>query len=48
MQQWKIIGRPHKQEYFMQHRAIVQKLSNIQSAKVICRFDRLTTAHSKR
>ena len=28
--------------------SIVQKLSNKQSAKVICRFDRLTTAHSKR
>ena len=28
--------------------SIVQKLSNKQSAKVICRFDRLRTAHSKR
>ena len=26
---------------------IVQKLSNKQSAKVICRFDRLRTVHSK-
>ena len=26
----------------------MQKLSNKQSAKVICRFDRLRTAHSKR
>ena len=28
--------------------SIVQKLSNKQSAKVICRFDRLRTSHSKR
>ena len=28
--------------------SIVQKLSNKQSAKVICRLDRLRTAHSKR
>ena len=27
--------------------SIVQKLSNKQSANVICRFDRLRTAHSK-
>ena len=26
----------------------MQKLSNKQNAKVICRFDRLRTAHSKR
>ena len=28
--------------------SIVQKLSNKQSAKVICRYDRLGTVHSKR
>ena len=28
--------------------SLVQKLINKQSAKVICRFDRLRTAHSKR
>ena len=28
--------------------SIVQKLSNKQSAKMICRFDRLRTSHSKR
>ena len=28
--------------------SIVQKLSNKQSAKVICKFDRLRTAHNKR
>ena len=35
--------------YIMQHKvtSIVQQLSNEQSAKVICRFDRLSKAHKK-
>ena len=47
---WKIIRHPcHKIYYAAQGIAtIVQKLSNKQSAKVICRFDRLRTSHSKR
>ena len=49
MQQWKIIGCPCTQEYFVQHKAFYcAKLSNKQSGKVICRFDRLTTIQSKR
>ena len=37
------------QEYFMQHKVfyIAQKLSNKQSAKVICRFNSLRTALSE-
>ena len=47
---WKIIGRPHTLYIYIflaaqGSYAIVQKLSNKQSAKVICRFDR---CHSKR
>ena len=49
MIKWKIIGRPSIQEYFMKHKELYsKKLSNKQSAKVICRFDRLRTAYSKR
>ena len=46
---WKIIGRPRSQNILCCTRySIVQKLRNKQSAKVIYRFDRLRTAHSKR
>ena len=49
MMKWKVIGLPHMQKCFMLRRySIVKKLSNKQSAKVICRLDRLRTAHSKR
>ena len=49
MIKWKIIGRPSIQEYFMKHKELYSKtLSNKQSARVICRFDRLRTAHRKR
>ena len=38
-------------KYFMLHKvasySIVQKISNKQSAKVICRYDRLKIAHRK-
>ena len=48
---WKIIGCPCTQKYFMQHKEAIlfrkKELRNKQSAKVICRFDRLR-AHSKK
>ena len=49
MMRWKIIGYPCTQKYFMLPNviSIVQKLSNKQSAKVICRFDRFRTAQSQ-
>ena len=39
---------PHAKHFIQNKISIVQKLSNKQSAEVICRFDRLRTAHSKR
>ena len=49
MMRWKITDCARMQKYFMLHKiSIVQKLSINQSAKVICRFDRLRTAYSKR
>ena len=49
MMRWKIIGLPCMQNMSNYTRySIVQKLSNKQSAKVICKFDRLRTAHNKR
>ena len=49
MIRWKIIGHPHMQNILCYTRySIVHKLSNKQSTKVICRFDRFRTAHSKR
>ena len=49
MMRWKITGLPRTQNISCSTRySIVQKLSNKQSAKVICRFDRLTTSHSNR
>ena len=39
---------PTHAKYFIQNKiTIVQKLSNKQSAEVICRFDRLRTTHNK-
>ena len=50
MMRWKIIGRPRTNENFMQHRVFycTKIKSNKQSAKVICRFNRLRTSYSKR
>ena len=49
MMRWKINGSPHTKNILCNTRySIVQNLNNKQSAKVICRFDRLITAHSKR
>ena len=49
MMRWKIISHPCVQNILCYTRySIVQKLSNKQYAKVICRFDRLITAQSKR
>ena len=49
MMRWKIIGHPRTHNVFCNTRySIVQKLSNKQSAKVTCRFDRLRIAHSNR
>ena len=49
MMRWKIIGCPCMQNILCRTKySTVQKLSNKQSAKVICRFDRLKTSHSKR
>ena len=47
---WKIIRRPLMHaKYFMLHKVFfVQKLSNKQSAKVICRLDKLRMAHTAR
>ena len=43
-----LVAHAHKILYATQGRySIVQKISNKQSAKVICRFDRLRIAHSK-
>ena len=48
MMRRKIIGCPHT-KYFMLHKVFYcAKLSNKQSAKVICTFDRLRTAHSNK
>ena len=45
---WKIIGRPHMQNISCSTRyTTVQKLSNKQRAKVICKFDRLTARDRK-
>ena len=45
----KIIGNPHMQKYFMLYDVFYYAKSyNKQNAKVVCRFDRLRTAHSKR
>ena len=38
---------PHAKHFIQNKISIVQKLSNKQSAEVICRFDRLRSAHSK-
>ena len=49
MMRWKTISRPCMQKYFMQHKVYYcAKISNKQSAKVICRFDSkmLTSAHT--
>ena len=44
-----MIGRPQMQNFSCCTRyAIVKKLSNKHSAKVICKFDRLRTLHNKR
>ena len=49
MMRWKIIGHPRMQNILCRAGySIVEKLSNKQSAKVICWFDRLRTSHSKR
>ena len=49
MLRYKIIGRPHTQNILCNTRCfIVQKLSIKWSAKVICRFGRLRTSHSKK
>ena len=48
---WKIIGHPRTQNINFScstRYTIVQKLSNKQNAKAICKFDRLRTSHSKR
>ena len=48
MMRWKKIDRPHTQNISSSTRySIVQKLSNKQSAKVICRFDKHRASHSK-
>ena len=49
MIRWKIISRPRMQKQFMQHKVYYcAKLSNKQSAKVICRFDRLRKHYTAR
>ena len=49
MMRWKIISHSHTQNILCYTKySIVPKLSNKQSAKVIFRFDRLRTVHSKR
>ena len=48
MMRRKIISCPHT-KYFMLHKVFYYaKLSNKQSAKVICTFDRLRTAYSNK
>ena len=49
MMKWKIIGWPCTQNISCRTKySVVQRLSNKQSAKVICKFDRLRTSYSKR
>ena len=48
MVRWKIISHPHTQNLCYTKYSIIQRLSNKQSVKVICRFDRLRIAQCKR
>ena len=50
MMRWKIIGHPRMQIFYATQGSYstAQKLFNKQSAKVVCRVDRLRIAHSKR
>ena len=49
MMRWKIIGHPCMQNISCSTRyTTVQNLSNKQSAKVICKFDRFRISHSRR